>query len=91
MNANRPIRRFVPWSVLLIGLLVPGGVELIRHLTTGAYADETPRNRTTTVAVIPLTNASDDQRLTPIAEAIGDLLTVQLSHADGLALVEEPR
>ena len=88
MSVNRPIRRIVPWSVVLIGLLVPGGAELIRHLATRASADETPRNRTTTIAVIPLTNASDNQRLTPIAEAIADMLVVQLSRADTLSLVE---
>lgn len=88
MNANRPIRRMVLWSVVLIGLLVSGRARLIPPHTSRAAADETPRNRATTVAVIPLTNASDDQRLTPIAEAIADMLIVQLSRVDSLLLVE---
>lgn len=88
MNANPSIQRFVPWSVVLIGLLVSGGAESNWHLTTRASADEPSRHRTTAVAVIPLTNASDDQRLTPIAEAIADMLIVQLSRVDSLVLVE---
>ncbi len=88
MNATRPIRQIVSWAVFLLGLLVIGGAVSIWHHTTPASADEKALRRTTKVAVIPLTNASDDLRLTPIAEAIGDMLLVQLSRAETLTLVE---
>ncbi|MBS0206982.1 MAG: hypothetical protein JSS49_29250 [Planctomycetes bacterium] len=53
---------------------------------TGANAGELSPPRT--VAVVPLMNLSNDSRLASIADAIGDLLTVELSRAVGLELVE---
>ena len=88
MNVNRTIRRKFSWPVLFVGLFVIGDAVSIWHRTTPASADEKALSRTTKVAVIPLTNASDDSRLTPIAEAIADMLLVQLSRADTLTLVE---
>ena len=88
MNANRSGRRIVLWSVVLIGMLGWGGVESTRPLANSALADDQPRVQEKTIAVIPLTNASDDQRLTPIVDAIADLLIVQLSRSDSLVLVD---
>ena len=88
MNVNRTIRRKFSWPVLFVGLFVIGDAVSIWHRTTPASADEKALSRTTKVAVIPLTNASDDSRLTPIAEAIADMLLVALSRADTLTLVE---
>ena len=88
MNVNRTIRRKFSRPVLFVGLFVIGDAVSIWHRTTPASADEKALSRTTKVAVIPLTNASDDSRLTPIAEAIADMLLVALSRADTLTLVE---
>ena len=87
MNADRQLWRHLFWPILLMGVSLIG-VTVHSHLAKQAIAKETPASQTKTIAVIPFSNLSTNARLTPLAEAIADLLTAQLTRADGLALVE---
>ena len=88
MNGDQQLWRLIYWPILLIGVSVIGGVPPHSELAKRVLAKETPAPQARTVAVIPFSNLSNDARLTPLAEAIADLLTVQLARAEGLALVE---
>ncbi|MHC4399801.1 MAG: FlgO family outer membrane protein [Planctomycetota bacterium] len=73
---------------LLCGTLQP--VFTGRRASAAEVADgRTPEGEgPISVAALPFRNASADEQLGPLADAIGDMLMVRLSAAEGLAFVE---
>lgn len=74
---------FVRYSLFLVSAAM---LNCVSSLPLGAE-EPAPRS-VTTIATLPFDVASDDQRFAPLAHAIGDMLMVRLSDADGLVFVE---